>query len=836
VAGLKTLAADVRAILGAAPALSYAADWSEYFGHQPADGSGDVHFHLDPLWADGNVDFIGIDVYHPLTDWRDEPAHLDALTGRSPTIRLICAAISAAARALTGTTPTAEARAAQIRTPISDGAAGKPWVFRYKDLEAWWSNLHYDRFGGVESAAPTAWQPRSKPIWFTELGCPAVDKGGNQPNVFFDPKSAQSALPFFSSGSRDDLAQRCYLEAFQRFFDPGHPGFDGSNPVSPVYGGRMVAPEHLHLWAWDARPYPYFPERADLWSDGANWERGHWLNGRLGALTLKALIEAVLADHDFGEHQVADVDGLLEGYLVDGVLSARGTLEPLLRAFRVDAADAGEHILFRGRNRPADVTLAPEQVVDAPGEPLVTRKRAQETELASELVLRTIDAGGEYRVSASSVRRLAGDSRRTTTIDLPAILDFADAERLCSAVLRDMWTGRESAALTLPPSSLGVEPGDILALSHAGRPEMLLAERIEDGRIHEGQGRTLHLRRVDNAMRLAPRRTLPRRPPRPAPSWGPPEVRVIDFAPPDGVEQHAPRLAVFADPWPGSVAVYRGAAGGGFRLVANVRSPAVMGALTAPLAAGPLGRFDRANSLEVTLFGGALASLPEIDVLAGGNAAAIRMQNGAWEVLQFAQAELTGAARYRLTKLLRGQCGTEDAMRSGAVAWNDFVLLDKAVTVLPVALDALGLSLRYRFGPAEDDHAAPSFAELPVTAEGAGLRPFAPVHLRARRVSGSQDVQLTWVRRTRWGGVGWAMADAPLNEASEAYRLDIMQGPVLRRRVTLASPSYNYHAGLQIADLGGLTPFTVRISQTERRSRAGRCTYGGRRCLKSPPI
>ena len=46
------LAADVRAILGVGTAISYAADWSEYFGHQPADGSGDVHFHLDPLWAD----------------------------------------------------------------------------------------------------------------------------------------------------------------------------------------------------------------------------------------------------------------------------------------------------------------------------------------------------------------------------------------------------------------------------------------------------------------------------------------------------------------------------------------------------------------------------------------------------------------------------------------------------------------------------------------------------------------------------------------------------------------------------------------------------------------
>ena len=81
---------------------------------------------------------------------------------------------------------------------------GKPWVFRTKDLRGWWENQHFNRPGGVESGAPTAWVPQSKPIVFTEAGCPAVDRGTNQPNVFFDPKSSESFLPHFSRGWRDD--------------------------------------------------------------------------------------------------------------------------------------------------------------------------------------------------------------------------------------------------------------------------------------------------------------------------------------------------------------------------------------------------------------------------------------------------------------------------------------------------------------------------------------------------------------------------------------------------------------------------------------------------------
>jgi hypothetical protein len=84
VAELKTLAADVRAILGPATRISYAADWSEYFGHQPSDGSNDVHFHLDPLWSDPNIDMIGIDCYWPLSDWRDGFDHLDARERAGP--------------------------------------------------------------------------------------------------------------------------------------------------------------------------------------------------------------------------------------------------------------------------------------------------------------------------------------------------------------------------------------------------------------------------------------------------------------------------------------------------------------------------------------------------------------------------------------------------------------------------------------------------------------------------------------------------------------------------------------------------------------------------------
>ena len=40
-------------------------------------------------------------------------------------------------------------RTEQVRTPITDGAANEPWLFRYKDIRQWWSRPHHNRPGGI---------------------------------------------------------------------------------------------------------------------------------------------------------------------------------------------------------------------------------------------------------------------------------------------------------------------------------------------------------------------------------------------------------------------------------------------------------------------------------------------------------------------------------------------------------------------------------------------------------------------------------------------------------------------------------------------------------------
>ncbi len=123
-------------------------------------------------------------------------------------------------------------------------------------------------------------------LWFTELGCPAVDKGRNQLNVFPDPKSSEKCRPYFSNGSRSDAAMDRFLRAHYRHWQ-------GENPLSPLYGGPMLDMERIYLWAWDTRPSRSF-RWGRIYGDTANRRLGHWLNGRISGIALDELIAAIL--------------------------------------------------------------------------------------------------------------------------------------------------------------------------------------------------------------------------------------------------------------------------------------------------------------------------------------------------------------------------------------------------------------------------------------------------------------------------------------------------------------------------------------------------------------
>ncbi|WP_370241330.1 baseplate multidomain protein megatron [Pararhodobacter marinus] len=799
VAAMIDLLHEVRAILGPSVKLVYAADWSEYFGYDA--GEGNRYFHLDPLWADDELDVIGIDNYMPLSDWREGETHLDWQAGwRDIYDTGYLEANVAGGEGYDWYYRTSQHRDAQLRTPITDPGESEPWIWRYKDLRAWWENAHTERLGGVKQSESTAWEPRSKPVWFTEYGCAAIDKGTNQPNVFLDPKSSESFAPYHSTGARDDLMQMQYLRAMHGFWtDPAN------NPLSDVYGGRMVDWSRSHAWAWDARPWPWFPALTDEWSDGGNWLRGHWITGRAAAQPLDAVVAEICQRAGLTDFDVSGLYGVVRGYGVASTASARSALQPLMLAHGFEAVEREGVLVFRMRTGRDPVALTPDAII-AREEGDLELVRAPGPEIAGRLRLTYIEAEGSFETRSAEAVHPGDPAGDVAESELPMALTRGEARAAVKRWLTESRIAADVARFGVPMSS-DLSAGDIVALTHAGSERHYRVDRIElaGARLVEAVRIEPALYRHREASDDLPYATGFQGPVPVLPLW-------LDLPLMRGDEvAHAPHLAVTGRPWPGVVAVHDAPAeSGSFTLNTRIARRASIGETRSTLDHGTPSLIQRGAGVEVAFPDGiALASVSDEELWQGANLAAIGA-GGEWELFQFRRATLIEPGLWRLQDLLRGQFGTEplqpQAWAPGAVV----VLMDGAPAQVDLPAALRGIDRRWRIGPAALPYDDPAYVESVRAFAGNGLRPYAPAHLHARHSGG--DVHLTWIRRTRLNGDSWIGPDVPLNEETERYTLRIRAAGEVVREEPLSAPAFTYTAADRTAD-GVSGVFTVEVAQ-----------------------
>ena len=803
---LVALAADVRSLLPDAK-IGYAADWSEYFGYHPADGSGDVLFHLDALWSDDEIDFIGIDNYMPLSDWRDEEGHLDEAAGSLYDLAYLKGNI-AGGEGFDWYYANDDARALQVRTPITDGAYGEPWVYRYKDILSWWTRGHANRIGGVRSANYTGWIPRSKPIWFTEIGCPAIDKGTNQPNVFLDPKSAESEMPYFSTGARDDFIQTQYLRATYEYWSD-----EGNNPSVEEYAGRMVEMKRAHVWAWDARPWPDFPSRAGTWSDGANFARGHWISGRITGAPLDGVVREICARSNVDAVNTEALYGTVSGALMERNETARQGLQPLMLAFGFESFEAGGEVVFKTLHARAKAGVgADDFAIEKADDAAISLTRNPESETSARVRIGFVDPMNDYQSGAAEAAFPDERVVRISSSELPLALSSALAKAVAARWLAEARIARDRVEFALPPSRLGYSAGDVVSLDDGG-----LETRYRIDKIEEYGLRKVVATRVEPGVYkpvLVEDRLFDRAQPV---SAGPVYAEFMDLPLLRGDEiEHAPHVAVTATPWPGTAAVLSAPSDSGYLLDALVSRKSVMGVLLDDLVRAIPARWSAA-SVRVRVSGGALQSRTKLEVLNGANLAALRNGAGDWEVFQFRDAELIAPSEYRLTGLLRGQAGTDGVLPDVWPAGSDFVLLDGAQVQLDVPISRRGLPRHYRIGPASLSYDSQRYVHSVETFAGVGLRPYAPAHLNA---SGSGDLEVSWVRRTRINGDSWEGIEVPIGEESESYRLRVVKAGSILREEILGSSYWTYTAADQTSD-GAVAPFDLEVAQISTNYGAG---------------
>lgn len=409
------------------------------------------------------------------------------------------------------------------------------------------------------------------------------------------------------------------------------------------------------------------------------------------------------------------------------------------------------------------------------------------------------DTSREYQPGVQRVRR---DS--AAVVDQQAFacaMTPGDAKTLAAKLLARSEAARWQLGVRLPWRHVSVRPGDTLAFEDQPGVWRVKQVRFESFIVHlelEREAGDVAMNAASDGGRIAAFAAQPA---------GETALAVLDLPALPGDPVSTPRLWVAAagtsPGWRRAPLEVSADGGESYVPAGSLAAPTPMGTAVTALAAGRGDYWDRHNSVDVALLSDSLwlEGRSEASVMAGANLALVGS-----EIIQFCAAEQLAPGRFRLSGLLRGRLGTEDAIPDHA-AGEQFVLLDQgAMLAFDPSADGIGRALRFRPAGPGDQGAAVS----DIVPAGRALRPLSPAHLAITHVSG--DVSATWVRRSRLG-FGWVdFIDAPLAEGGEAYRVEVMLDGRAVRTVTTETPHFTYTAADRAADGGG-TVVALKVAQ-----------------------
>jgi hypothetical protein len=164
-----------------------------------------------------------------------------------------------------------------------------------------------------------------------------------------------------------------------------------------------------------------------------------------------------------------------------------------------------------------------------------------------------------------------------------------------------------------------------------------------------------------------------------------------------------------------------------------------------------------------------------------------------------------GGSSYRLSNLLRGQRGT-DTQTAGHSAGDVFLLYNSAVKRFdPPGGDWIGQDISLKVvGVGKPEFGTPDDTAT-IEVCGDEILPYSVCKIEGAR-DGSNNLTVTWHRRTRAQGEWADLSDVPLNEYDERYEVRIydVAETTLLRTISATAETADYLAADQTTD--GLTP------------------------------
>lgn len=414
------------------------------------------------------------------------------------------------------------------------------------------------------------------------------------------------------------------------------------------------------------------------------------------------------------------------------------------------------------------------------------------------------------------------DSGNIETFQSPIVMDFAQGRALADDLRRRSWQEKNICKFKLPfkalhPTTLvevqyqNLEPADVIQLETAdGTVLTLLVKAVKEsaGKIE------LECAIATSAATKITEVSFPISTP---PAFTPQTKGLILDIP--AIHPDMDKLGVMwaacpsaTGPWNGAN-LYRDIGSANYSIVDTTGIESIMAVCVDSLSAHTGNLVDVGHSLTVTPIEAdlALESTTKELMFAGTNTAAYGV-DGRWEIIRFQNATLNMDGTYTLDNLLRGLYGTEWATGLHAIG-DYFVMLEAdAVGFFSTTSDVIGIAFDYKAVSYNTDIADATTISAQ-SYDAVNLKPYAGCQGKGSR-DGSANFAGSWTRRTRVDG-GWRSGtDVPLNEATESYEIDVMNGSTVVRTIASTATNFTYSAADQTTDFGSAqSSITFRIYQ-----------------------
>lgn len=754
------LASQVRSILGSNVKIGYAGDWSEY--HHTNDG----WYNMDKLWADSNIDFVGIDAYFPLTDKKES---------------LI------------------------TKQDVKDGwtsGEGYDWIYTdsgrtaksaieakyaWKNIEWWWKNYHVNPNGNT-----TDWIPQSKKIWFTEYGFASVDGTSNEPNKFYDPKSIDGGFPRFSEGKLDYFAQRKAIQATEEVW----------------VNSTMI--ERKFLWAWDARPYPFFPNLLSVWTDGSIWHYGHWINGKLGNLIFSNMIKGLLEDAEIDKNLLGDVNiyDSIDGIALNTKISINEVLSILQKVFFFDYYEKEGQLYITSKNTTSSLKIYDDDLMEIENGIYFKASIIGENELPYKLDLNYINKDFKYEPSHTYSERTSVNSNKKENESIPVVITAFKAQQVVEKLLYSMWLERIIYEFQLPPKYIYLNSADVITLN-INNTDIIL--RIMNITINSDN--TLYIKAVkcdnslynfikeeekyDNIETILPTSIT--------------NAEIFELPAINNIHTDIDKPEIFFTTnaiekgWNGC-GVYSAKTGSSnFNIINESRTNSIVGTCLNKLNNAKPYCFDYSNNLYVIFNDMVNTDILEtadmFDFLDSENLALVGN-----EIIQFKKVELQEDGSFKLSQLLRGQYGTENYISTHANG-EKFIFLNRGLIKQQYAAKDVDTSYDYKFITFKDSFDNSTDKTLQLT--GKNLKPLPICHIKILDL-GTGDYKISWCRRMR-GSYNWKDGAENLNNKNYILLIRDENDDVARSMVITNATEWIYTSAMIVDD--GVNGWSVEVEE-----------------------